>query len=194
MIMGAIHMREWIISSKEVLITEIRRGYKPDYLFFWGYQARRDNQIGKQCLSQWWPSNFKIGSVIYPTAEHYLMAEKARLFGDEDALAKILLASHPAEAKNLGRIVKLYSEDIWTSQRFAIAVRGNLAKFGQNKDIKLFLVGTGEKILVESSPVDRVWGIGLAEGDKRASDPDQWRGLNLLGFALMEARSRIQNE
>jgi ribA/ribD-fused uncharacterized protein len=69
--------------------------------------------------------------------------------------------------------------------------RGNLAKFAQHPDLAGFLLGTRERVLVEASPVDRVWGIGLAAGDERAGSPREWRGLNLLGFALMAAREAL---
>lgn len=71
-------------------------------------------------------------------------------------------------------------------------VAGNLAKFGQHTDLREYLLGTGDRVLVEASPLDRVWGIGLAADDERAVSPDQWRGLNLLGFALMQVRETLR--
>ncbi len=174
------------------LINAINNDFQPIYLFFWGHQARKNALIGKRCLSHWWPSSFEVENVAYPTMEHFLMAEKARLFGDEEARKQILLSSKPGEAKTLGRSVRNFREDIWTAHRSAIAIMGNQAKFTQNETLRDFLLATKEKILVEASPVDHVWGIGLAEDDIRARDPTQWRGLNLLGFALMEVRSRLQ--
>jgi ribA/ribD-fused uncharacterized protein len=96
-------IRIYDISS---LIINIKKGYQPTYLFFWGHQARKDGQIGKQCLCQWWRAEFKVDNIAYPTAEHYLMAEKARMFGDGDTLSKILQTSQPGEAKKLGRNVR----------------------------------------------------------------------------------------
>jgi ribA/ribD-fused uncharacterized protein len=175
------------------LINDIKNGFKPTYLFFWGHQPRRDGQIGKQCLSQWWPSPFSIENITYPTVEHYLMAEKARLFRDEVTWEKILAASSPAEAKNLGRRVIRFDEVTWSHQRFDIAVQGNEAKFSQNDELRRYLQGSGERILVEASPDDAIWGIGLSASDPEATNPVHWRGLNLLGFALMEVRCKLND-
>ena len=92
----------------------------------------------------------------------------------------------------MGRDVKGFDDETWSRHRFEIVVRGNEAKFGQNEDLKAFLLSTGEDILVEASPVDRIWGIGLAEDDPCATNPAQWQGLNLLGFALMTVRSMLR--
>lgn len=73
-------------------------------------------------------------------------------------------------------------------------MEGNLHKFRQDDRLRDYLLGTGDRVLVEASPMDRIWGIGLAEGDERAQDPARWRGLNLLGFALMETRERLREE
>lgn len=181
------------IYSTEALLTAIANGLQPKYLFFWGHQPRQDGQIDKQCLSQWWASSFEVNGLIYPTAEHYMMAEKARLFGDEVTAEKIVSAAHPEVAKKLGRAVKGFDEATWAEHRFAIVVRGNEAKFGQNADLKEFLLNTGERVLVEASPLDRVWGIGVAEDNAVAVKPEQWRGLNLLGFALMKVRRGLSN-
>lgn len=119
------------------------------------------------------------------------MACKARLFGDDASLPAILAARTPAEAKNLGRLVRSFDEARWVSARFELVVAGNVAKFGQDPALRAYLFGTGKRVLVEASPRDRVWGIGLGASDDRATDPSRWRGHNLLGFALMEARARL---
>jgi ribA/ribD-fused uncharacterized protein len=181
-------MDEIDIHNVASLISNIENGFQPTYLFFWGHHSQKAGRIGKQCLSQWWPAKFIVDDIIYLTAEHYLMAEKARLFSDEEILSKILTAPSPGEAKNLGRMVKGFREDVWDVCRFEFTVNGNAAKFRQNESLQEFLLETGDKIIVEASPVDTVWGIGLAENDPRAINPGQWKGLNLLGFALMEVR------
>jgi len=117
-----------------------------------------------------------------------MMAEKARLFNDKQALEKILAANDPAEAKDLGRTVKGYKEDLWKKHRVDIVVRGNQAKFSQNEKLKAFLKTTGDAVLVEASPHDKIWGIGLEQSHTDAGNPAKWRGLNLLGFGLMEVR------
>lgn len=174
------------------LIAEIQQGFRPKYLFFWGHQPRSDGQLGKECLSQWWSAPFEVDGVVYPTAEHYMMAEKARLCGDHSSRVKILAAPHPNVAKKLGRVVTGFDEERWNQHRFEVVVRGNIAKFSQHEALKTFLLNTKERILVEASPLDRIWGIGLAADDLRAEDPAKWQGLNLLGFALMEVRARLQ--
>jgi len=179
------------IGNVSSLVEKINYGFKPDYLFFWGHHARKDGRIGKQCLSQWWYSPFQIGNISYPTAEHYLMAEKARLFGDKETHSKILSSTTPDEAKRLGRNTIGFDEAVWTSHRVGIALRANAAKFSQNDVIGKFLLDTGEKILVEASPQDTIWGIGLPEEDPRAAIPQEWQGLNILGFVLMAVRFRL---
>ena len=161
-------------------------GARPKFLFFW-----KEPDLDPGCLSQWWPAPFVVDGVTYPTAEHWMMAGKARLFEDAATLEKVLHAPTPAAAKSLGRAVRGFSEERWAAARYEIVVVANLAKFSQNDDLRRFLAATGTRVLVEASPLDRVWGIGLAEDDERATAPSRWRGSNLLGFALMEVRERL---
>ncbi|MEX3102762.1 NADAR family protein [Streptomyces sp. ST1015] len=177
------------IDSREALVRALRAGVKVKYLHFWGHRPSSDGRVGAGCLSQWWESPFTVDGVRYPTAEHWMMAEKARLFGDTEAEAAVLAAGHPSVAKNAGRLVRGFDEGVWVRERFRIVVEGSVHKFRSDPGLREFLVGTGERVLVEASPLDRVWGIGLAARD--AGDPERWRGLNLLGFALMEARGRV---
>jgi ribA/ribD-fused uncharacterized protein len=171
------------------LLQKIAQGWSPKYLFFWGHRAKHGGAVGKHVLSQWWPAKFEIESIQYPSAEHYMMAEKARMFGDDDAWQRIRAASSPGAAKSLGRKVRNFDQARWDADCFDIVVRGNVAKFDQNETLRHYLLETGEQVLVEASPVDRIWGIGLAADDPRAQYPAQWRGSNLLGFALMQART-----
>ncbi|MEM7032109.1 MAG: NADAR family protein [Chloroflexota bacterium] len=179
------------INNLATLIAEVQNGFQPKYLFFWGHQPHKDGQIGKSCLSQWWDSSFEIDGILYRTAEHYMMAEKARLFGDEESRQAILNVEHPNEAKRLGRKAKGFDEALWKQHRYEIVVQANVAKFGQNEALGTFLTNTQERVLVEASPYDKIWGIGLKEDDPKAQNPEQWAGLNLLGFALMEVRNRL---
>ncbi|MFC4533707.1 NADAR family protein [Sphaerisporangium dianthi] len=185
---------EKALSARDVagLVAAAEGGGRIKYLMFWGHRPSRSGGVGAGCLSQWWPAGFTVDGVVYRTAEHFMMAGKARLFGDEEAAAAIVAAGHPKQAKDLGRVVRGFDEETWKAARFELVVRGNLAKFGQHDDLREFLLGTGDRVLVEASPVDRVWGIGLAADDERAERPRLWRGLNLLGFALMEARRRLR--
>ncbi|MGP4085263.1 NADAR family protein [Streptomyces sp. KR55] len=181
------------IDSVDALVREVRAGAHIKYLHFWGHRPRSDGRVGPSCLSQWWPSPFTVGEVEYATAEHWMMAAKARLFEDAEAERGVLAAAHPAQAKKAGRLVRGFDESIWKRERFGIVVEGSVHKFGAHADLREYLLNTGERVLVEASPVDRVWGIGLAADDEAASDPERWRGPNLLGFALMEARERLQS-
>lgn len=168
-----------------------RSGQRVKYVFFWGHRPQRDGSIGSGCLSQWWPAPFDVDGVTFATAEHYMMWRKARLFGDHESAARILLASHPRQAKMLGRRVRGFDEQTWVRERFGIVRDAGVAKFGQHRDLRDYLLGTRNRVLVEASPADRVWGIGLAADDPRAARPQSWPGLNLLGFALMEARDLL---
>ncbi|WP_454340799.1 NADAR family protein [Streptomyces albogriseolus] len=181
------------VASREALIEAVRAGERVKYLHFWGHRPLPDGRIGASCLSQWWPSPFTVDGVEYATAEHWMMAAKARLFGDAEGERRVLAAGHPSEAKKAGRLVRGFDEEIWRRERFGIVVTGSEHKFAAHGGLRSFLLGTGDRVLVEASPVDRVWGIGLAADDEAAADPARWRGPNLLGFALMEARRRLRD-
>jgi ribA/ribD-fused uncharacterized protein len=181
------------IDSRDALVREIRSGARIMYLHFWGHRPRPHGRVGASCLSQWWPSPFVVDGVTYATAEHWMMAGKARLFEDAEAERRVLAAGSPAQAKNIGRLVRGFDEAIWERERFGIVIEGSVHKFAADARLREFLLGTRERVLVEASPVDRVWGIGLAADDERAADPERWRGPNLLGFALMEARGRLRD-
>ncbi|WP_018544821.1 NADAR family protein [Streptomyces sp. LaPpAH-108] len=181
------------IEGLDTLISEVRAGARVKYLHFWGHRPRPDGSAGAGCLSQWWPAPFTVDGVEYATAEHWMMAAKARLFGDAEAERLVLASAHPAQAKEAGRLVRGFDEAIWARERAGIVVEGSVHKFAAHDELRAFLLGTGERVLVEASPVDRVWGIGLAADDERAGDPERWRGPNLLGFALMAARARLRD-
>ncbi len=177
--------------TREELVEHLSRGGTADYLFFWGHNPKKPDVVDASCLSQWFPCSFVIDGQAYASAEHYMMAQKARLFHDDEALARVLVAKAPAEAKAIGREVKRFEPEAWNAARFPAVVRGNVAKFGQREDFAAFLRGTREKVIVEAAPRDRVWGIGMGASNPDARLPARWRGLNLLGFALMEARALL---
>ncbi|OAT50630.1 COG3236 family protein [Proteus hauseri ATCC 700826] len=172
------------------LQKNFRANKKIKFIFFWGHKTKND-EVNKSCFSQWYPAPFILDDVRYSSAEHYMMAEKARIFNDMEIRARIIATSNPGTAKALGREVKGFDQSIWEQQRIEIVIRANEAKFSQNKNLSQFLISTGTRVLVEASPVDKIWGIGLSEQDKEANNPLLWRGLNLLGFALMKVRSRL---
>lgn len=166
---------------------------KREFLLFWGHRPSKDGRITKSCFSQWFPAPFNHEECHYPTAEHFMMTAKARLFGDDETARRVLEAPSPALAKKLGRQVRHFNEDTWRQRRLELVVEGNLLKFQQNPAMGEFLLATGGKVLVEASPTDRIWGIGLAQDDRRVKNPKQWKGLNLLGFALMEVREQLRS-
>jgi ribA/ribD-fused uncharacterized protein len=174
------------------LRAAVDAGRHLSFFFFWGHRASTVGAVGKWCLSQWWPVTFEVDARRYATAEHFMMAEKARMFEDADAERRILSSSDPAEAKRIGRTVRGFDERVWEQHRFAAVVRGNRAKFEQHPELASFLISRGEEVLVEASPNDSVWGIGLRETDGAARDPRRWPGLNLLGFALMDVRQLLR--
>ena len=175
------------------LLAFVLDGGQPDFLMFWGHRPPAAGGVGKGCLSQWWPVDFAVDGMTYHSAEHFMMAAKALLFGDTETADRIRQAPHPGAAKALGREVRGFDEQRWAERRFDLVVAGNLAKFGQHPDLLGFLLGTGRRVLVEASPQDAIWGIGLAADDDRAASPENWPGLNLLGFALMEVRDQLRS-
>ena len=174
------------------LIDVINSGKDPNYIFFWGHHARDDGQIAKSCFSQWWPSNFTVDGDLFVTAEHWMMAQKAALFSDIEIYNKIIETSDPKAVKELGRKVKNFEPNIWDQEKFEIVVNGNFHKFKQNEDLKEFLLSTDDRVIVEASPLDDIWGIGLKQDDKNARHPGLWQGPNLLGFAIMTARDLLR--
>ncbi len=178
--------------SRENLSKSIDAGLAPKFLLFWGHQPERDGSIGKGCLSQWYEAPFELEGKRFSTTEHWMMSEKARLFGDEKTREVILRAASPGEAKKLGRFVENFNESLWEEERVRIVLTANLAKFDQNPRLRDFLLKTGDKVLVEASPTDRIWGIGLGAEHIDAVHPSRWLGHNLLGFVLMEVRDQLR--
>ncbi|GAA2354044.1 hypothetical protein Cme02nite_46780 [Catellatospora methionotrophica] len=173
------------------LVTLAERGRRVKYLMFWGHQPKADGSIGPSCLSQWWESAFTVDGIAFATAEHYMMWRKATLFGDADVASRVLAAGHPQQAKGLGREVRGFDQAVWERERYAVVLAGSVAKFGQDDALRAYLLSTGDRVLVEASPLDAIWGIGLSAKDADAWYPQRWRGLNLLGFALMQARDHL---
>ena len=172
----------------ELICNEFNKNKIIDFLFFWGHTENNKKEVTKACLSQWYLSDFTVNGVLYNCAEKYMMAEKARLFKDFNVLDKILAASKQSEIKRLGRMVKNFNENIWNERKIDIVVKGNIEKFSQNEELKKFLLNTKNKIIVEASPYDSIWGVGLSVNNENITNPNKWSGKNLLGFALMEVR------
>lgn len=174
-------------TDRQALIEAIDAGLRPRFLLFWGHRPPRSGRIGPSCLSQWWAQPFSVDGTTYRTAEHWMMAEKARLFGDAAAEAGVLASATPKEAKAWGRQVQGFDTDTWDAHKFDIVRTGSTHKFSQ-PDLRAYLLSTDDAVLVEASPSDAVWGIAMGAKNKRCHDPRQWQGENLLGFALMAAR------
>ncbi|MFR9726445.1 NADAR family protein [Streptomyces sp. MS19] len=168
-------------------------GERIRFLFFWKPEPVTPGVVGPECLGQWWEGEFTEGGHVFRTAEHYMMAHKAWLFGDTEIADRIRAAGHPREVKRLGRQVRGFSEEVWREHRTGIVTRGNLAKFGGSPELRDYLVGTRDRVLVEASPLDRIWGIGLGARNEDAMHPSRWRGQNLLGFALMAVRDTLMS-
>lgn len=151
------------------------------FLFFWDGWP-----------SQWHPSPFILDGVRYNCCEQFMMAEKARLFRDSEAEEAIMASSSPRDQKAFGRKVRGFDAHAWDRVCREVVYRGNLAKFEQIPNLKNELLASGSRTIVEASPTDSIWGIGLAKEDPRALDPAQWRGTNWLGIAIMQVRDHLR--
>lgn len=176
----------------ESICDKFRRKEKIKYIFFWGHQP--SVTITKSCFSQWYNCRFSVDGVEYHTAEQYMMSQKALLFGDTAVNTEIMQANHPKQFKDLGRKISGFNEKIWNDNKTDIVIRGNYAKFSQNPELKKFLLNTGNRVLVEASPYDRIWGIGMSADNSGIDNPLNWQGENLLGFCLMEVRDMLLEE
>lgn len=174
--------------TREIICKRFDNHEALHYHFFWGHTPSASGEIGKFVLSQWYFSPFTVEGVVYATAEHWMMAQKALAFNDAEHYQKILSAEDPMTAKKLGRAVRNFSEERWKELRYGLVYQGNLHKFGQHPQLFDYLLSTGQSIIVEASPRDRIWGIGMGKDNPAAQNPHTWRGLNLLGSALMEVR------
>lgn len=179
---------------------------KNGFLFFW-----KTNEV----FSQWHPSPFTVGEFTYQNAEHWMMAMKAKIFSDlptlrtlyegtdidfnnvkylNDAIfMQILQETNPRNIKAYGRRIQGFNEETWTALREDVVFSGNLYKFSSTEKLKQELLGTDDLILVEAAPNDAIWGIGMDENDPDAVYPEKWKGLNLLGRALMNVRKTLRN-
>ena len=181
-----------IVSSNEDLIKLCSEEQNIKYTFFWGHTKSKDNSITKSCFSQWYEAEFTVNGLLFKNAEQYMMNEKAKLFDDTIVFNQIMAADSPKEVKELGRKIANFDSQIWNQNKFNIVVDGNYAKFSQNPELADFLLKTDDSVIVEASPYDKIWGIGLAENDKDIKNPLLWKGLNLLGYALMIVREKLK--
>jgi len=157
--------------------------FKEEYYFF--YET-------KHPFSQWHKSKFKINDLLFNSAEQYMMYSKAKLFGDNETADKILQSTNVREQKKLGREVKNFNLEIWNRNAINIVYEGNKAKFTQNPEYLELLLSTKGKTIVEASPTDRVWGIGMTRENKNSNNIFEWNGTNWLGIVLTELREELQ--
>ncbi len=150
------------------------------FVFFW-------NGI----FSNWNPAKFLMYGNEFANSEQAFMWLKARFFNDEETAAKILLDPTPDGVKALGRLVKNYDDAEWSLARFEMMYKACNAKFRQDPNLAQALLATGTRILVEASPYDKVWGIGMGENEAGIEDKANWKGLNLLGEVLMKVRENL---
>jgi ribA/ribD-fused uncharacterized protein len=122
-----------------------------------------------------------------------MMHQKATFFNDTETAELIMLTSHPKEQKQLGRRVKNFDVNEWSKVNLGFVYKGNLEKFTQNEDLKAQLLSTGNKLLVEASPYDQIWGIGMGEEERGIDNPINWKGQNLLGWAITLVKQELQN-
>lgn len=191
-------------------VEKIKKSYDRrdnlDFLYFFGHKLEATGLITNSCFSQWWynhnqyifdksmrtnPNKFQFENskgIKFRSAEHYMMYEKANLFYDEVIAKNIIDSLTPHDAKKFGRIVHNFDNSIWDKNKIDIVRQGNIYKFEQNPDLLKVLMDTRGRILVEASPYDRIWGIGIASNNKDASNPHRWKGQNLLGFILTDIR------
>lgn len=155
---------------------------KSDFLFFWGGE-----------FSQWYDSEFELDGVKYNCAEQYMMHQKALLFEDTISAKKILETHNPKQQKAIGRQVRGFDAQKWTDVSYDIVLKGNIAKFTQNDKLREYILSTKDIEVVEASPEDKIWGIGLRESDSRAWDKTKWQGTNLLGKVIMETRKILRD-
>lgn len=179
--------------TKQHIINRQNEGEEVNFCFFWGHQIPKDGLMTKSCFSQWYIAPFKDeNGVEYHTAEHYMMSGKAQVFKDEAVLAEILASKDPKEVKAMGRKITPFDPAIWDLYKYDIVKQGNLLKFGQHEAMSNFLLATGDCVIVEASPFDTIWGIGLSEKNEKSQFARTWQGENLLGFALMEVRDLLK--
>lgn len=149
------------------------------FVFFWGSE-----------FSQWYDHEMTIDGVLYGCAEQYMMAMKAKTFNDEESYEKIMATQEPSRQKALGRKVKNFDPDVWNRVAKDYVFKANLTKF--SGELKSVLLGTGNKEIVEASPYDTIWGIGMGVDNPDILDRTKWRGTNWLGEVLMKVRSTLR--
>jgi ribA/ribD-fused uncharacterized protein len=157
-----------------------------EFTFFW-----RPWKEGNGFLGNWYTSPFVVDDIKYNCVEQYIMRGKALLFGDEEVEKEIMSTNNPRKHKSLGRMVEGFDNDIWDEHKEDVLYEAVYAKFSQNDDLKQQLLDTGDTIIAEASPYDKIYGIGVSGTSSLARDPKKWKGENLLGKTLMRVRKEL---
>ena len=152
-----------------------------NYTFFW-----------KDKIAQWNMETFKENDIVFCCAEGYMMYQKALLFKDNIKAEEILKSNSPREIQKLGREISNFNEELWNQHKENIVIQANMLKFSQNSHLLDILLSTEDTILVEASPYDKIWGVGLGQDDPLIIDEKNWKGQNLLGKCLMEVRKNLR--
>lgn len=142
-------------------------------------------------LSNWYMQPFVYMRINFNCLEQYMMWAKARHFKDEEIADEIMQSSDPREIRRLGRQVRNYDDEEWDKIRQGVVYRGLVAKF-RFSPFKEQLLDTGDALLVECNPSDKIWSCGLSTEEAMNTDPTKWRGRNLLGTVLMKARDTLR--
>lgn len=188
----------------ESLKEEIQKGYRPTYIGFFGNQADKPNE---RVFSNFYKAPFSVklqGTnelVTFTCTEQYFMYQKAETFGDTKIMQELLNPNlHPADYKHLGKKVTPYDDAKWNTVRYEKMKNALRHKFTQSKKLRTILLNTRNAVLVETSPFDTIWGIGVGKTARPGQRPinwrdiNNWRGQNLLGFALMEIRDELNQK
>lgn len=156
------------------------------YTYFYGTSGKYG------CFSQWYEAQF-VGDdgITYRSAEQYMMAQKAILFKDDKVLSSIMKATTQKEIKSLGRKISNFNQQSWDKNKSNIVYNGNHLKFSQNLELLEVLLSTGDSIIAEASPTDRIWGIGMSA--RKDLTKNEWKGENLLGEVLMDVRKALSD-
>jgi ribA/ribD-fused uncharacterized protein len=169
-------------------------GVQPKFLFFAAPSGDDSDMSPRSVLSQWYPSAFSVQRERYTHAAHWMMVQKAKLFGDESTATELLAMHHDDDIRERGRKIDGFEQRRWNEHRYGIVLQGNLFKFSQHPALRTYISATHPLVLTEANPGDQIWGIGLREDSPEAGNPHSWLGLNLLGFALMEVRDQLIND
>jgi len=153
------------------------------HIYFWGSE-----------YSNWYPCIFRYEDHTFYNSEQAFMWEKARFFDDDEIAEQLLAETNPSYAKALGRKVRNFNAEMWMAASYPAMIAVNYAKFSSSHFMKDAILSTYPKILVEASPYDKIWGVGLGENDDLILDEKNWDGMNLLGKALMNVRKELMEE